>query len=142
MGSHDGAEVCELVGLLILNKLQSVFKNENIGLYSDDALAAFRDMGPRTANKVRKRFIDCFTEFGLKITIQTNRKIVNYLDIPLNLTNGTYQPYRKPENAPLFIHTDSNHPPSVKKQVSISTSDRISKLSCSNDCFETLKIAL
>ena len=41
MGSHDGAEVCELVGLLILDKLQSVFKNENIGLYRDDGLAAF-----------------------------------------------------------------------------------------------------
>ena len=92
MGSHDGAKVCELVGLLILDKLQTVFKNDNIGLYRDDGLAVFRNMGPRTADKVRKRFADCFARFGLKITIQTNLKIVNYLDISLNLNNGTYQP--------------------------------------------------
>ena len=30
MGSHDGAEVCELVGLLLLDKLKTIFKNEII----------------------------------------------------------------------------------------------------------------
>ena len=60
--------------------------NHNIGLYRDDGLGAFRNMGPRTADKLRKRFSKLFETFGLKITIQTNLKIVNYLDITLNLT--------------------------------------------------------
>ena len=34
MGSYDGAEVCELVGLFILNGLGSTYGKENIGLYS------------------------------------------------------------------------------------------------------------
>ena len=35
-GSYDGAEICELVGLFILNKLGQKFGKENIGLYRDD----------------------------------------------------------------------------------------------------------
>ena len=39
MGSYDGAEICELVGLFILSELQKRF-GTNIGLYRDDGLAA------------------------------------------------------------------------------------------------------
>ena len=36
MGCFDGAEVCELVGSLILTKLCDVLQRENVGLYRDD----------------------------------------------------------------------------------------------------------
>ncbi len=39
MGSYDGAEICELVGLFILNNLGQKFGKENIHLYRDDGLA-------------------------------------------------------------------------------------------------------
>ena len=41
MGSFDGAEVCELVGLYLLHKLvqKGIFKREHVGLYRDDGLA-------------------------------------------------------------------------------------------------------
>ena len=45
MGSFDGAEVYELVGLLILSKLKCEFDNKDIGLYRDYGLAVFRNMG-------------------------------------------------------------------------------------------------
>ena len=38
-GSYDGAEVCELVGVYILSKLDSVFGRSKVGLYRDDGLA-------------------------------------------------------------------------------------------------------
>ena len=38
MGSNDGAEVCELVGLCIIHKASDIFGVENIGLYRDDGL--------------------------------------------------------------------------------------------------------
>ena len=38
MGSYDGAEICELVGLFILNHLGKKFGKKNIGLYRDDGL--------------------------------------------------------------------------------------------------------
>jgi hypothetical protein len=36
MGSLDGAEICDLVGLFLLSQLQEL--NLNIGLYRDDGL--------------------------------------------------------------------------------------------------------
>ena len=37
-GSFDGAEICEFVGLFILNHLGQKFGTKNIGLYRDDGL--------------------------------------------------------------------------------------------------------
>jgi len=44
MGSYDDAEVCELVGLFILNDLCNIYGKENIGLYRDDGLAVFKNI--------------------------------------------------------------------------------------------------
>jgi hypothetical protein len=38
MGSYDGAELCELVGLFILKEISDKFGKENVGLYRDDGL--------------------------------------------------------------------------------------------------------
>ena len=104
MGSYDGAEVCELVGLFILNGLCNEYGKESIGLYRDDGLAIFRNIsGPQT-ERIRKNITRHFKKHGLKITIQTNLKIVNYLDVTFNLSNGSYYPYRKPNNLPQYIN--------------------------------------
>ena len=42
MGSFDGVEICELVGLYLLNKLSKLLGNGNAGLYRDDGLAAIK----------------------------------------------------------------------------------------------------
>ena len=39
MGSLDSAEVCELVGLFLLSKLERFIPKDQIGLYRDDGLA-------------------------------------------------------------------------------------------------------
>ena len=43
MGSWDGAEVCELVGLYILNEAEPKFGKDNIGLYRDDGLSSLHN---------------------------------------------------------------------------------------------------
>ncbi|KAJ8033815.1 hypothetical protein HOLleu_24177 [Holothuria leucospilota] len=48
MGSYDGAEVCELIGLFALNGLKTLFSDQEIGLYRDDGLAAFRKVPTTT----------------------------------------------------------------------------------------------
>ena len=101
MGSCDGAEICELVGLFILHRLNTAYSNGNIGLYRDDGLAVFKSTNARALDKTRKDFSKCFSELGLKITAQSNLKVVNYLDITLDLPTGKYYPYRKPDNNPL-----------------------------------------
>ena len=119
MGSYDGAEVCKLAGLFILSKLKVKCGNNNssIGLYRDDVLAVFRNMGPRSADKTRKIFCDVFKDIGLRIAAKENLKIVNYLDVTLDLSNGKFYPYRKPENPSLYINAQSNHRPSIIKHL-------------------------
>ena len=36
MGAYDGAEVCELVGTFLLEKISEICSKSNIGLYRDD----------------------------------------------------------------------------------------------------------
>ena len=51
MGCYGGAEVCELVGLYILDSLCKEFGKGNLGLYRDDGLACFQQY---SWNKIRK----------------------------------------------------------------------------------------
>ena len=44
-----------------------------------------------------------FKDCGLRITIQANLQKVNFLDIQLDLNTSTYQPYRKPDNNPVYL---------------------------------------
>ena len=84
MGSFDGAENCELVGLYALNKLSTRFDSNNVGLYRDDGLALIKDTSRRLADKARKDLCSAFQELGLKITAEVNYKTVkkNYLVEP------------------------------------------------------------
>ena len=134
MGSFDGAEVCELVGLFILNTLEKRF-GKDVGLYRDDGLAALRTTSGRLADKARKELTTIFESFGLRITAQTNIKCVNFLDLTLDLSNGKYKPYRKPNDEPLYINRLSNHPPSITRQLPHSVNKRINKLSCDEEAF-------
>ena len=38
MGSYDGAEICELVGIYVLTRLATMIKKSDCGLYRDDGL--------------------------------------------------------------------------------------------------------
>ena len=42
-------------------------------------------------------------------------KGVSFLDVPLNLETGKYQPDSKADNNPLYINILSNYPPSIIK---------------------------
>ena len=88
-----------------------------------------------TSRRIRKDITSHFKNNGLNITMQTNLKIVNYLDVTFNFNNGTYCPYRKPSNQPLYINAKSNHPPSIIKQLLDSIRRKISDNSCNEDEF-------
>ena len=49
MLSNDGAEISEVVGLLMLSKLVHLFQDNFVGLYRDDGLGVHRNLpGPET----------------------------------------------------------------------------------------------
>ena len=62
-------------------------------------------------------------------------KTVNYLDVTLNLENSTYCPYQKENNQTKYINIESNHPPSIIKQLPLSIKSRLSTLSSSEEIF-------
>ena len=73
--------------------------------------------------------------FGLKITITTNLKTVNFLDVTFNLCTGKYQPFNKPNDTPTYINVKSNHPPNIIKALPNSISQRISNISSDKATF-------
>ena len=120
MGSFDGTEVCELVRLFILNDLANKYGTNNIA--KGRRTRHFQEHNRTSSRKNTKRL----QEHRLKITIQSNLKSVDYLDITLNLTSGLFQPYRKPNDEALYINSKSNHPPTVIKQVPTAINRRLS----------------
>lgn len=132
MGSHDGAEVCDLVGIYSLATLPTT---SDIGLYRDDGLAVHRNVSGSDADRSRKDLAKHFKSLGLKITIQTNLKITNFLDLTLDLNSGKYYPFRKPNDTPYYVHKRSNHPPAILKNIPAAISRRITDLSSDKDAF-------
>ena len=139
MGSFEDAEVCELVGLYLLNKIKSLLLSSNVGLYRDDGLAIVHKANGPKVDRLRKDIISLFKDEGLSITIDTNLIETDFLDVSFNLNTGKYFLFRKPYNAPLHIHSKSNHPPPIKQLPSV-TNKRISSLSCDENEFNKAKI--
>ena len=146
MGSYDGAEICELVGLHLLDRLSKLLDKNSVGLYRDDGLAHLENLSPQQTENLKKKMFNLFKVEGLRITIETNLRKVNFLDTTLCLDSKTYSPYRKPNSNPLYIHTQSNHPLATIKQLPHNINDRLCSLSSSEAQFnahkETYKNAL
>ncbi|KAJ8024103.1 hypothetical protein HOLleu_36733 [Holothuria leucospilota] len=136
MRSYDGAKVGELVDLSVLRNLKNHFKNDMIGIYRHNGLAAFKNLTPRKAAKIQVEFSKLFESFGLKLTAQVNLKTVNFLDVTLNLSSGRYQPYSKPSDTTLHVNNRPNHPPTVLKHIPQGVGRPISALSCDKEAFE------
>ena len=54
VGSYDGAEVCQLVGLYILNRLSKKYDKKSTGLYRDNDLAVFSNISGPQADRIKK----------------------------------------------------------------------------------------
>ena len=136
MGSFDGAEICELVGLFLLQQLAQVVGIDNIGLYRDDGLAILKNATGPVSERIKKNIISIFQRHGLKIIAETNLVQTDFLDVTMNLETGRFWPFRKPNDQPLYIHRLSNHPPTIKKQLPSMLAKRLSELSYDRSEFE------
>ena len=139
MGSYDGAETCELVGLYLLQKLTTLIQKEHIGLYRDDGLAIVLDANGPKMDRLRKDIIKVFKEEGLSITIETNLIETDFLDVTFNIVNKIYKPYCKPGNSPLYININSNHPDSILKAMPEMINRRIADISSNENIFNEAK---
>ena len=133
MGSFDGAETCEVVGLYLLSQLKDIL-GDDVGLYRDDGLAMLSNT-PKEIERIKKKICAIFKQNNLKITIEANKKSVNYLDVTLDIHTNSYSPYKKPNDTLLYVSTSSNHPPSVIKAIPTGIQQRLSNLSSNEDIF-------
>ncbi len=53
----------------------------------------------------------------------------------MDIRNATYKPYAKPNNIPLYVHSKSNHPPNILKNIPESINRRLSSISCNETVF-------
>ena len=84
MSAYDGAEVCELIGILMLFLLSKHINKNHIGLYRDDGLAITKNTSGSEAKKLKRKFQKLFKEKDLDSIVRCYLKITNYLDITLN----------------------------------------------------------
>ena len=89
MGSYDGAEICELVGIFIQSKLCNLINKKDFGLYRDDRLGILRNTSGLEANNKRKTITKVFKECELSITCEVNKRILDFLDVRFNLNYKT-----------------------------------------------------
>ena len=134
MGSFDGAETCELVGAYLLHNIKDTHEYD-FGLYRDDGLGITK-ASPHQTEKIKKDLCNIFGKHGLKITIEANKQIVNFLDVSLNLSDGTHMPFNKPNNIPLYINKKSNHPPRIISNIPQSINRRLSEISYDKESFD------
>ena len=71
--------------------------------------------------------------------MKPNKKVVNFLDVKLNLRTNTFCPYRKPNDTTKYINVKSNHPPTVIKGVPKAINQRLSRISSSEKEFDEAK---
>ena len=139
MGSFDGAEVCELVGLYILDRIKVECPEIELGLYRDDGLGITENLSGRETENLRKKLFQIFKSCDLKITVDGNLTQADFLDVTFDLVSEKFWPYRKPNNDPLYIHKDSNHPATILKQLPEMIQSRLSATSCDATEFNKAK---
>ena len=141
MGSYHGAEICELVGLFILNELieaKSIDKT-NCGLYRDDGLLIVKKRSPRIIDQMRKSITKTFQKHDLKVKIELSSQRVDFLDIIMDLEKDEYLPYRKENAKNIYMNFNSNHPYSIKREIPSMIQKRLSSLSKTEDIFKKIK---
>ena len=108
-----------MVGLYLLEEITTAnigLTKPLTGLYRDDGLTCVRDrvrMDP-----IVKDLVAFFKKHGLELSdIKHSLKQVDFLDLTLNLESSEYEPFRKKDNLPSYVHKGSNHPPSLTANI-------------------------
>ena len=104
-----------------------LFREDGLGITSCSA---------RLQEKLRQKIMQIFAEHALKISIKIDLEKVDYLDVSLDLERGLYKPYRKLGDRPLYVSSQSNHPPLVLKNLPAGFERRLSENSANVEVFK------
>ena len=76
----------------------------------------YKDTKTSGSNK-KKEMCKIFKKHDLQITIEANKQVADFLDLTLDLRTSVYKPFKKPNKNIPYIHKQSNHPPSIIKNL-------------------------
>ena len=85
MGGYNWAEICELAGIYIFTHLATIIKKSNCGLYRDGSLLIVCNVNGQQIDPTNTNIIKIFKDVGFSTEVQTNSKVVDFLDITFNL---------------------------------------------------------
>ena len=85
-----------------------------MGVCRDGSLIIIKNLNGPKLDSYRKRISNALKLQRSKITIYTNLKIVNFLDVTLNLKKGTSELYKKRERY-THLHTHFFKPPTLNQ---------------------------
>ena len=112
-----------------------ILQGELVSAFVDDGLA-ITNASPRDTENIKKEICRIFNSNGLRITIEANKQIINFLDVTFNLNQNTYRPFTKPNAELLYVHRESNHPPIATKNIPAGINKRLSFLSSDKASFD------
>ena len=76
-----------------------------------------------------------FKNNKLKITIEAGMHQTDFLDVTFNASTGKYWPFRKLNSILQYIHTQSNHPPNIRKQLPTMIEKGLFSIACDENEF-------
>ena len=74
MGSYDGAEICEFVGIYIITRLVAIIKKSDCVLYRYDSLVILHNVNGQQIDRTRKNVVKIFKDFGFSTDRETIQK--------------------------------------------------------------------
>ena len=83
-----------MFGTRVLSTLANTIPKMNSGLCRDNGLILIRNVNRQKTGRIRQEVIKIFIEIGFKTEFQTNLKVVDFLDIIYNKSNGRSKTYR------------------------------------------------
>ena len=90
----------------------------------------------QTKEMTKKKLCSILKENDLRKNCSGSKKVTDFLDITLDLRSGSYKPYKKPNDTISYIHCQSNHPPSIIKNLPKGIEIRLSNNSANADIFQ------
>ena len=122
---------------MLLDKLKELEEMDS-GLYRDDMLAV-TELEGKEAEKLKQKISNIFKAYGLKVKVEVNKKVVDYLNVTLNLLDGSHRDFMKPGQILNYVHVESNHPPIVTKNIGQGVNHRLNANSSSEAMFNAAK---
>ena len=86
-----------------------------------------------------KNIFKIFKNIGFAINAETSPKILDFFDITFKLNDGTYRPYKKPNDLLLYINISSHHLLQIINQLPKIINEHLSRNSSNDEVFNSSK---